>query len=61
MEELCAAQKGLNELSGTIYNVNGLFVKAFNAGEASVIEDLKEGIYIILLGNNESIKIIKKK
>ena len=61
MEELCAAQKGLDELSGVIYNMSGLLVKRFDAGESSVIETLKEGIYIIRLENGESFKIIKKK
>ena len=61
MEELCAAQKGLDELAGSIYNINGLLVRTFDAGESSVIENLKEGLYIIRLENNESFKIIKRK
>ena len=41
--------------------MSGLLVKRFDAGESSVIETLKEGIYIIRLENGESFKIIKKK
>lgn len=60
-EELCASQKSLNEMSGSIYNVSGRIVKFFNAGEAYVIEELQEGIYFIVLENGETIKIMKRK
>lgn len=35
-------------------------IRTFNAGESSVIGNLKEGLYIIRLENGESFKIIKK-
>lgn len=61
VEDLCANQSlNINELSGQIYNTQGMLVKSFEAGEAALIDQLKEGVYIIRLENNEAIKIVKR-
>lgn len=60
MEELCESQKSLNDFGGRIYNTNGLLVEYFKKGEADIIGYLKKGVYIIVLENNESFKLLKK-
>lgn len=61
LEDLSAKQNiNINEWAGHIYTAQGMLVNYFEAGEASVIDQLSDGIYFIVLENNETIKMMKR-